>query len=411
MNQSPRNRISREDRTGSADLQMYGHYNRIQASSSVPQRGIRAGLLVASLGACIALAACSSTPEPKPAPRPEPVPQQQAPAEKPPVELAERAPERYVVKKGDTLWDISAMFLKDPWLWPEIWYTNPQINNPHLIYPGDVITIFWYDGQAQMRITRDGEIYQTTLPVERLSPKVRVMPLDQAIPTIPIDAIRAFLGSPRIITEDEFESLPYIVRSGDGRLMMGEADRAFIRTTGDGPEISKARYNVIRLGDEYEDPVTGEDLGYEAMEIASGVITSVGDPAIMMITDSNIEAMKGDRLIPAVDDQVRTSFMPHAPADEIEGQIIDVIAGVSNIGQYQIVTLNRGARDGLETGHVLDIYQRGKEIEDDVDGGSVRLPDRQAGTLMLFRVDDRVSYGLVMEAFSEIHVLDIVRNP
>ncbi|MDX1444030.1 MAG: hypothetical protein R3270_09715, partial [Gammaproteobacteria bacterium] len=236
-------------------------------------------------------------------------------------------------------------------------------------------------------------------------------PLEQAIPTIPIDAIRAFLASPRIITEDEYEELPYIVRSGDGRLMMGEADLAYVRATDDGPQVRESRYNVIRLGDEYEDPVTGEELGYEAEEIASGIIRQTGDPSILLITDSNIEALRGDRLIPAEDDDIRTNFIPHAPADEIEGQIIDVIDGVSNIGQYQIVTLNRGARDGLEAGHVLDIYQRGKEIDDEVEGGSIRLPDKQAGTLMIFRADDRVSYGLVMEAFSEIHLLDIVRNP
>lgn len=397
MKDSPR-RPGREDRTEHAGTsENSGHYNRFQAAP-----------LAAILLAGAFVAGCATQPEP-------PVvaePVREAPAEqpKPRVELAPRAPERYVVKKGDTLWDISTMFLKDPWLWPEIWYTNPQIANPHLIYPGDIITIFWKDGQPHLSITRDGEIYQTTLPITRLSPKVRVTPLAAAIPTIPLDAIRPFLGHPRVIDEDEYEKLPYVLRSIDGRLMSGAGESVYVR----GIESDVSRFHVIRLGDEYEDPETGETLGHEAIEVGQGVIQRRGDPASLFLEASEREAMQGDRLIPVEDLEFNTNFLPTPPDVEIDGQIIDVVDGVSQIGQFQIVTLNRGANDGLEVGNVLAIYQRGEEIDDDVAGAvsdEIRLPDTQAGTLLVFRTFDEVSYGLVTRATSEIHLLDMVRNP
>lgn len=401
MNHSPRTgiRLDRESRTGCVEAsENSGHYNRFQASPFAATL-----LAVALLGGC-------ATPAGPPA-GVEPV--REAPAEKPKprVELAPRAPERYVVKRGDTLWDISTMFLRDPWLWPEIWYTNPQIANPHLIYPGDIITIFWKDGQPHLQVTRDGEVYQTTLPITRLAPKVRVTPLAAAIPTIPLDAIRAFLGHPRIVDADEYEELPYLLRSRDGRLMSGAGETVYVRGI---EAATPSRFHVIRIGDEYEDPETGETLGYEAIEVGQGVIRSLGDPASLLLETTQREAMQGDRLIPVEDTEFNTNFLPTPPDVEINGQIIDVVDGVSQIGQFQIVTLNRGSSDGLDVGDVLAIYQRGEEIDDDVAGaisGEVRLPDTQAGTLLVFRTFDRVSYGLVTRATSEIHLLDMIRNP
>lgn len=403
MNHSPRTgfRLVRGDRDASRGFTENSvHYTRFQ-----PATGL-AALLLGSM-----LAACATQPAPPPAP--EPV--REAPAEepKPPVELAPRAPERYVVKKGDTLWDISTMFLEDPWLWPEIWYTNPQIENPHLIYPGDIITIFWKDGRPHLQLTRDGEIYQTTLPIQRLSPRVRTTPLADAIPTIPIEAIRPFLTHPRIMTADEYERLPYVLRSEDGRLLSGANDSVYVR--GVEPEDG-VRYQVVRRGDEYVDPETGETLGIEAMEVGQGVIRQYGDPSLLFLEATVQETMRGDRLVPVSDVEYNTNFLPSPPDVPVEGQIIDVVNGVSQIGQHMVVTINRGAKDGLEVGNVLDIYQRGELIEDDIAGGwvgddEVRLPDRKAGTMLIFRVFDNVAYGLVMRSSSEIHVLDMVRNP
>ena len=407
MNHSPRNgfRLPCTDRKhhpgGSADRSTGNsvHYNRFQGTPFA---------LSLALGAL--LTGCATQPEP--APEPEPVVQEAPAKPKPPVELAPRAPERYVVKKGDTLWDISTMFLDDPWLWPEIWYTNPQIENPHLIFPGDIITIFWKDGRPHLQISRGGEIYQTTLPIQRLSPQVRTTPLTQAIPTIPIDVIRPFLSNTRIIDEDEFEELPYVLRSSDGRLLSGSSNEVYARGLEDNGIV---RYNVIRLGDEYIDPETGESLGFEATEVGTAVLQRPGDPATMLLEKTERETMRGDRLVPVDDREFDTNFLPAPPDVEVTGQIIDVVDGVSQVGQYQIVTLNRGAEDGLEIGHVLAVYQRGEVVEDNVGGGwmgeEVRLPDERAGVLMIFRTFENVSYGLIMHASSEIHLLDMVRNP
>lgn len=405
MNHSPRNgfRLTRTDRhqdpEGSGSTGNSVHYNRFQGSA-----------FVVSLALGALLGGCATQPEP--APEPEPVVEQAPAKPKAPVELAPRAPERYVVKKGDTLWDISTMFLEDPWLWPEIWYTNPQIDNPHLIYPGDIITIFWKDGRPHLQISRDGEIYQTTLPIQRLSPQVRTTPLTQAIPTIPIDAIRPFLANTRIVDEDEYEELPYVLRSRDARLLSGAGNEVYARGLEDD---SVQRFNVIRLGDEYVDPETGDSLGFEAIEVGVAVVQRRGDPATLLLEKTEREAMRGDRLVPVDNREFDTNIIPTPPATEINGQIIDVVDGVSQIGQYQIVTLNRGTNNGLEIGNVLAVYQRGEVIDDKVGGGwmgdNVRLPDERAGLVLVFRTFDDVSYGLIMHATSEIHLLDMVRNP
>lgn len=403
MNHSPRTgfRLTRKDRACS---------NRGFLENSVHYNGFQAAALLALLTVGALSAGCAAQPEP--VPEPEPIVEQPAEPTRPQVELAPRAPERYVVKKGDTLWDISTMFLKDPWLWPEIWYTNPQIENPHLIYPGDIISIFWRDGRPHLQLTREGEVYQTTLPITRLSPQVRTTPLAAAIPTIPIDAIRPFLSHPRIVDKDEYEALPYVLRSRDGRLLSGASDVVYVRGIETGDPL---RYHLIRLGDEYVDPETGDTLGFEAVEVGQGIVREHGDPALVFLEASQREALKGDRLVPVGELEFDTNFLPTAPDVQIEGQIIDVVDGVSQIGQYQIVTINRGASAGLDVGDVLAVYQRGDVVKDDIGGGwlgdSVRLPDQRAGTVLVFRVFDEIAYGLVMNATSEIHVLDMLRNP
>lgn len=356
----------------------------------------------------LALAACASTPPPAPPPEPEPV------VEPAPViyEPAPAAPTRYVVKKGDTLWDISTMFLADPWLWPEIWYVNPQVQNPHLIYPGDVLTLFWRDGKAYLQLERGGEVVQTTLPGTRISPKIRTQPLDLAIPTIPLDAIRAFLNQSYVVTDDELEEAPYVLRSVGGQLMSGANMPVYVRGITD-PRV--ARYAIVRAGGEYEDPENGDTLGYEARYLGEGEIVSRGDPATLKLTVSKREILSGDRLIPAFGNTFNLNFLPSAPDTQINARIISVFDGVSQIGQYMVIVLSRGAADGVEAGNVLAIYQRGGTIEDPYAGilfdENVQLPDQRAGLALVFRTFDRVSYALVMHATSEIHLNDVARNP
>ena len=314
-------------------------------------------------------------------------------------------PDRYVVVKGDTLWDISARFLRDPWLWPEVWYVNPQIENPHLIYPGDIISLVYVDGQPQLRLQRGGR------PTIKLSPRVRAERIDQAIPTIPIDAIKQFLTRPLVVEKDELANAPYIVESADEHLITGAGDRIYVRGI-DGEDYRS--YNVVRPGDAYVDPDTGEVLGYEALFLADAQVQRFGDPATLKVVRSEREAGIGDRLVPVLNEEIHTTFYPRAPEGSVDGRIISVVDGVSQIGQYAVVTINRGKREGLEPGHVLRVWQAGETIIDQVSArknDKVTLPDEEAGLLLVFRSFDKVSFGLVMEATRPIHVLDKVTNP
>ncbi|MEW8660064.1 MAG: LysM peptidoglycan-binding domain-containing protein [Candidatus Thiodiazotropha endolucinida] len=309
-------------------------------------------------------------------------------------------PERYTVVKGDTLWDISSMFLRDPWLWPEVWYVNPQIANPHLIYPGDEIVLTYRDGQPILQLSRKNS----------LSPRVRATPLDQAIPTIPIDAIAPFLTRPYVVDENELEKAPYIVHFLDDHIVGGAGISYYARSI---MEERPIQYAVVRPEKPYKDPDTGEILGYEALYVGTSELKRTGDPAKLLLTSSDMEAIIGDRLIKEQEDEPLIDFQPRVPENPIEGRIISVLNGVTQIGQYNVVVLNKGANVGLEAGHVLRILQGGEAIRDIVKGRgeTVTLPLEEAGHLMVFRTFEKVSFALVMDATKPLHVLDWVRTP
>lgn len=341
--------------------------------------------------------------EPAPAPPAQPAPvYREAPAE-PAVRLNPRHPDRYVVKKGDTLWDISEMFLKDPWFWPEIWYVNPQIGNPHLIYPGDVITLVYIDGKPRLILERGS--------VARLSPRVREEPLADAIVTIPYEMIKAFLSKPQVLDKDTVENSPYIFTTQHGHLVHGAGAEVYVRG-GDFAESDV--FNVMHVGEKLYDPDGGDFLGYEGIYVGEGTIKREGDPATMLLNATQREALNGNLLLEPIED-FPLYFTPRSPDEQVEGTIISVIDGVSVIGSYQIVTLNRGSSHGLEPGHVLAVYQAGRVERDRFAGGwrgeKVQLPDEYAGLSMVFRTFDRISYALIVRAESDIHVLDVVRNP
>jgi hypothetical protein len=313
-------------------------------------------------------------------------------------------PDRYVVVKGDTLWDIAARFLKDPWLWPDIWYANPQIKNPHLIYPGDVIKLVYVNGKPQLRLQRGR-------PVVKLEPHVRSEQLPRAIPTIPLGAIRPFLARPLVTGPDQLKSAPYVVQSAGEHVITGAGGRVYVR----GIKNDKAtNYVIVRPGGPYRDGRTGEILGYEALYVGDAELVRGGDPATFKVVTSKREVRVGDRLVPSDEKPYNANFMPHPPASKVDGQIISVVDGVTQIGQYQTVVLDRGTRNGLNVGTVLAVYQRGQVVPDTVSGkagDTVKLPDERAGIVMVFRTFDRVSYALVMRATTSMHVLDYVRNP
>jgi hypothetical protein len=319
-------------------------------------------------------------------------------------------PDRYRVVKGDTLWDISGRFLRSPWRWPEIWHVNPQVENPHLIYPGDELELVYIDGKPQLRLHRG--------PL-KLSPTVRSSPWDGAIPTIPVDAIGPFLTRPYVLDEAQLDNAPYIVDFSDEHILGGAGWKAYVRSITSSDVL---KYEIVRPGDAYRDADTDEILGYEATYVGTTELLRTGDPATVFINSTEIESIIGDRLIPAGEDKATAHFTPHSPAKPIEGSIISVLNGVSQIGQFNVVALDRGAVDGLDPGTVLRVDQRGETIRDLVSRRRniatfsdrrefVTLPDEEAGLVMVFRTFDRVSFGLIMHAIRPIHVQDRVRNP
>jgi len=329
-----------------------------------------------------------------------------------PVPLAAGAPEEYTVQIGDTLWDIAATFLRDPWYWPEVWYVNPQVENPHLIYPGDVLALVTIDGQQ--RITN---IRASTY---RVSPTARVTPLSESITSIPYEQISAFLSKGLVLEKSQADQLPYILATRGDHMMASAGNDIYIR--GGQPSANGTRFSVVHVGDELRDPDDNDLIGYQGIYVGEGSQSRGGDPATVALTDTNREALEGDRLVPETVD-IPLNFFPKAPDINIDGRIISVVDGVSLIGQYQVVVLNRGARNGLAPGDVLSVFQAGETVRDRYANGSflgsggfnggesVTLPDEVAGTIMIFKVYDRIGYGLIMEATSDIHVLDAVRNP
>jgi hypothetical protein len=302
------------------------------------------------------------------------------------------------------------MFLRDPWYWPEIWQINPQVENPHLIFPGDILSLAYLDdGRPVIQLERGPQVAQGGGGFERLSPRVRSEPLEEAILTIPYETIAAFLSRPRIIERDEIDDLPYIVAHREG-LMGSQGRDVYVRGT---EEPVGSVFNVVELGEELVDPDTNDVLGYQGIYVGQGRLDRTGDPGTLRMLDTEREAVVGNYLMDE-EDVTPLNFVPRSPDTEIEGQIMSVLSGVSLIGQYQVVVINRGSEAGLEPGHVLRVFQAGRTIRDTQRGAigqKVRLPDEPAGTMMVFRTAERLSYALVMEVTTPLALLDIVRTP
>lgn len=321
--------------------------------------------------------------------------------------IADGAPDRYVVQRGDTLWDISQTFLRDPWFWPEIWQVNPQIDNPHLIYPGDVLSLIYVDGQPRILLERGAGRNA------RLSPGARIIPLEEAITTIPYEAISAFLTRAAVLEKEEVDSLPYVLKSRGDHLISSAGVDLYAR--GDIAGVG-SRYSLVHIDGPLFDPEDNAIVGYDALYVGDGTVRRSGDPTTLFVNTSQREILTGDRLI-TQDVVIPLNFFPKPPDQAVEGQIISVIDGVSRIGQYQVVVVNRGESHGLAPGDVLTVLQQGQEVYDRIGNNGVfgaekvKLPDEEAGTLMVFKTYERISYGLIMRAQNEIRVLDVVRNP
>jgi LysM repeat protein len=327
------------------------------------------------------------------------------------IPLADNVPDSYVVKHGDTLWGIAKVFLRDPWYWPEIWQVNPQIQNPHRIYPGDTLRLVFIDGQPQILLQRGD--------AARVEPRVRSEPLEAAITSIPYATVAAFMSRPSVLDREQIKHAPYLLATRDLHVVMSEGDTLYARGFSNPAELG-SHYNIVRVGDPLIDPDDNRVLGYDGVFTGSGHVTRQGDPTTLIMTESTRESRAGDKLIAGGVD-VPLDFIPSAPRMKTNGRIIAVADGVSIIGQYEVVVVNRGARDGLAPGNVLGVFDTGPIVPDTdkksfftmntLGAKKVALPSERAGTFMVFKTFDNISYGLIMEATDVIRVGDKVQNP
>ena len=372
------------------------------------------------------------------------------------VELREDHPREHVVQPGDTLWDIAARFLKRPWQWPNIWQANPQIENPHLIFPGDVISLVFIGGEPRLMVDDS---------IRRLSPEIRSEAIDGPITTLPRDAIEPFLRRPRILGEEEIEDLPYIVANYEQRVMVGAGDRTYARGMAEaevGEEVVIARM-VYQFVDR-SDAVVGERgmrrnrirpgpgqvpaserpssefwantfgklealnypvIGYEFLETARAVVLQAGDPAILQITEGRREVLEGDRILPVDEYQFEDTFFPRAMGEVPErARVLTLSEAFYGVGHYQIVAINLGSEDGVQSGHVFSAFRPGQTIRDNQryprmsraafespERVHVELPEEYAGQLMVFRPFDRISYAIVLDGTNAIRVNDRLDHP
>jgi len=310
-------------------------------------------------------------------------------------------PDKYTVVKGDTLWDISAHFLAKPWLWPEIWQVNPQIPNPHLIYPGDIISLIYIDGKPRLVLTRSRDV--------KLSPQIREITDRQAISTLPLDLINSFLSRNRVVEPGVLESAPYILSGKSKHLLTGKGDDFYAR--GDFSEAQDS-YGVYRNGGPYIDPNTEETLGIRAKDIGTGSIKAIDDDIATLKSTRSIEELRiNDRLLEFEERKINANFYPSAPPEDTEGLIMSVEGAVSTGGMLDVVSINLGERDGMEIGNTLAIFKKGAVVKDRVQGDTVTLPPEKAGLLMIFRTFEKMSFGLILSAELPISVNDLARNP
>ena len=320
------------------------------------------------------------------------------------VQLRDGYPADYRVVAGDTLWSIASLYLQQPWQWRELWPADSVGGAPSRIFPGDRLQLVHPDGQAQLQLERSA-----TLPTVKLSPQVRRLP-PAAIPSIPLQAISSFVLHNRIVDQPEaFEQAPYIV-AGDGeRVLGGLGDRLFARGRLD---PGQPVYGVFREGKRYRDPLSQELLGINADAIGTAQVQAInGDLATLTLQRTTQEVRLGDRLLEMGAQDLAPRFSPSAPPRPVDGVIIDVPRGVTQIGALDVVTLNRGRRDGLVEGNVLAVIKTGETVRDRLTGEPLKIPDEAAGWLMVFQSYDKLSYGLVLKASRSLALLDKVQSP
>jgi len=347
------------------------------------------------------------------------IPQAPAPAEPAETVVYEpQSPKTYIVQEGDTLWDISSVFLRDPWFWPEIWFKNPQVENPHLIYPGDTLAIVYVGGERKIQLLSRGEqgsvLAQTEggLKVVKVNPRVRTQSIDATIPSIPIESIRHLLERPMIIDEDTLNDSAYILSSLDNHLINSINDKLYVRKLDTTKGIG--RYHIYRPNRALFDPITNELLGYEALYVGESRLLLKGDPASVRVTSSEREILRDDRVMPMDNSSFERDFFPKPPSSYVAGEIVALVDSISKSGAFQTIAINLGNRDGVESGNILRIRRNGDTLPDKNEKDplfTVKLPDEQIGMAMIIRSFEKMSYALIMEADMPISIQDYVESP
>ncbi|MDD5056899.1 MAG: LysM peptidoglycan-binding domain-containing protein [Sideroxydans sp.] len=347
------------------------------------------------------------------------------------LQIREDAPDRHIVVKGDTLWDISAKFFKDPWKWPQLWLLNKEnVKDPHWIYPGNVIYLDRSSGTLTVNevpvaqsITASGIVatgeastaeaapIAPVIPsnVVKLHPKAQLVAQNtEAIPAIPLNIISSFLSRPLVVETEELDSSPKLVGTYEQRALLSFDDIAYVK---DLPHDKGTRWQIYRPSVSFVDPDTDEELGQEVMYLGDATVEKFGDPSTLRITKAVMEIHKGDYFAQATSGY-SSNYVPHAPSSTISARVISVYGGVQQAGQRAVITLNKGRRDGIEEGLILGLYQKGEIIK--TKGWftpNIVLPDMRYGLVMVFRVFNKVSYALVMETKLPVQLLDRAGNP
>ena len=354
-------------------------------------------------------------------------------------------PDEYVVVTGDTLWDISGRFLDKPWQWPSIWQANPQIENPHLIYPGDVVSLVYVDGVPQLRLSRGGTV--------RLSPSIRVVDRD-AITAIPFESIAPFVKDLRILSPSEFEGLPYIVANMEERDNAVYGDMTYARgldakvgeeyivarlmsiydSLGDPPEIRRVMpkehwKQVPNVWDRHQDSYNTvspwnrrprDPVGYEMYEVSRVRVVQAGEISVMEIIRDRTEVKPGDFILPVSDQGYLSTFYPSAMDNVPSGlRVLATSGSRSGVGLYQIVSINGGTNQGIEAGNVFAAFRLGQKVKDRTghrygsfaEEATPRLPDVYDGIVMVFRTFEDISYGMVMGGKRVVVEYDMLRHP
>lgn len=334
-------------------------------------------------------------------------------------EFRPNAPDQHLVVKGDTLWDISGKFLEHPWCWPQVWGLNKQeIRDPHWIYPGQVI--YFDRANKRLSLTLPGSAASDALNgTTRLSPQVRTEGMGRdAIQSIPTAVIEPFLTRPLIVEANELAGAPRIVAAQEGHVYLAKDDKVYVR----GDLKGASNFQVFRPGAPLKDPITKKLIAYEAVHLGTVKLFAEAkggsDVHSFMVNNSVLEMGVGDLLIPDQPVGLR-NYVPHPPEGKVEANVVGIYSGVTHAGQNQVVSINRGSLDGIDVGTVLQLYTLGKTINDRTAPKSglglgktmIKLPDEQSGTLFIFRVFNRISYGLIMQVTEPVEVGDVARSP